>query len=208
MKAAIVFLLLIACYVLYRMVLRAVLLALLSATGPWSIPWLVDALDDRGEVTRSVVVSELAKHGPEAVPALLEVLRKRDSSRQEGAVIALDIATRHNEAVRVLLKVEGLATLREALKDENPRVRVWAAATLWHTDREANDVVPCLLELCLHGSIEVRTHAHELLRDIGPQARTAVPGLVQALGRSKGRDWSDIAETIRSIDSEVVIGDE
>lgn len=70
--------------------------------------------------------------------------------------------------------------------DENDQVRVQSAFALseivFRMGERAAFIVPALIEtLLLHEDAEARSCAANVLRAIGPSARSAIPSLLQAL---------------------------
>ena len=72
--------------------------------------------------------------------------------------------------------------LRQALKDPDPRVRLYAAQSLWAVNRRAEEVLDVLIAL-LHteGDAGLRRAACYAIGSMGADARKAVPSLKQAL---------------------------
>jgi len=64
------------------------------------------------------------------------------------------------------------------LKHKDPNVRLWAA---YHVGSKDKAAVPVLIELLKHKDPAIREWAASTLRQIGPDAKEAVPALVQAL---------------------------
>ena len=72
--------------------------------------------------------------------------------------------------------------LREALGDKNALVRVKVAEALWKIDKTPTvTLLPVLLKVLREGNVEARTAAPPVIVLFGIKAKTALPGLVEAL---------------------------
>jgi HEAT repeat protein len=68
-----------------------------------------------------------------------------------------------------------------ALHDEDLHVRVEAGIAIWRIDKRAGRVLPVLAEALQSDDEVLRWTAAECLGEMGPDARDAVPALLEAL---------------------------
>ncbi|MCH7687564.1 MAG: hypothetical protein IH899_12935 [Planctomycetes bacterium] len=77
-------------------------------------------------------------------------------------------------------QVESFASrLRQIMQDENPRIALAACSALVKVDPETEGLVEKLVQLA--GKDDQRISALYALRDLGPKAKAAIPGLLQIL---------------------------
>lgn len=106
----------------------------------------------------------------ELVPELATLLQDEDKYVRLGAVTELGrIRTKESEAA-----------LSVALNHTDGRIRVIAARSLWRFNKHAASV-SLLAEHIRHFDVLVQSDAFAALKDIGPEAKEAVPALVDAL---------------------------
>ena len=75
-----------------------------------------------------------------------------------------------------------ISKLIDDLKNNDARVRFWAAASIGYF--EAKEAVPALIEALKDSNPGVSYRAAEALGDIGPDAKESIPALVEALKES------------------------
>lgn len=156
----------------------------LGAIGPKAkaaVPALKDCLRDKNASVRRAASFALESFGAEAVPALLEGLKSRNVTMRREVAGVLRWG-------RVKIPV---ASLIEALRDEDPRVRYCCVCALGYLGPEAKDAVPELIKKLndmkmIRGSEEKSSEdvVVETLARIGAEA---VPALTGAL-----RDKDDV----------------
>jgi HEAT repeat protein len=156
----------------------------LGGQAHWALPVLRCALKQAAlsdeEPVRTRALRALLQAGPQPdseVAALVDSLRDElDVVRFHAAAALGDLGGAARPAVAPLTHA--------ALWDEEPAVRVQAAAALWKVDRNK---VPLVLQVLTQALAEdselVCWVAADWLGQIGPEAREAVPALRQALRR-------------------------
>lgn len=150
-----------------------------SSELPRDVPGLVTALKDDDAEVRLEAASSLIEIGPgagDALTALLEVLKGDEDSRVR-ALAAYALCEIRPDAKEVV------PALIEALKDKNLRVRSEASSALARLK-----AVPALIEALEIEDNQCRFHAAYALGEIGPYAREAVPGLIEALNDKEFAD--------------------
>ncbi len=185
------FVLLLGIFLYKALCLRAFYLQAVIDLGGQPIPTLIDALDDRSEAVRAVVVEGLARYGRDSLPALLEAVRDKNPARREGAVIALNVMALKKSDVLPGLQEEAAPVFKELLNDPDDRVKARALTALWHVNKNPSEVLGpaiCFLTIRDH---RVQYEACMVLREIGPEARAAIPVLREMLG-----DHDDYIRTI------------
>jgi HEAT repeat protein len=186
------------------------------------IPVLRKYLAD-GTSARTVQAAELLwriNESPEAIAALKQVAEQGQAGPRQnavevligigpkahaalGAVVPLlkekDVNLRQRAAAFVFrCRARGLpdaGPLTEALKDESPWVRLYAAASLWklRKDRKASAILTAALK---DPMADVRLDAVQLLIDLGPDAKECLPALVDVLGDADGKVRVTAAEAV------------
>ena len=127
--------------------------------------------------TRFDWLDELYTLGPDAIPVLLEFLKEGDANDQHCSARALG---RIKPAVK-----QATPMLRKLLQSNDRDVRYSAAEALWRIERD-NSIVPILIPLVEEGNLS----AIELLGEIGPGAKLALPALSKAAKELK--DGSEV----------------
>jgi len=116
-------------------------------------------------------LAKLAGQTNAAVGVSTELLKNSDLSVRLQAAIALaDLAPAYRPA---------LSALKELLRDPNPYARYGAAKALWALNHDVGEVVPTLIGI-VDDNIHMRW-AIDLLGEIGPPAKAAVPVLKKAV---------------------------
>jgi HEAT repeat protein len=151
--------------------------------GPDARPALPDlraALKDRSADVASWAVEVLSRLGDDGHAALAEALGdKAFTARSYVANVLRDLGP-HSKSVAL--------ALRKALGDEDPELRQSAAEALLRIDRPAGVRlgVPVLAQLATNRDYEYREFVIEFLGEVGPEAKAAVPKLIEIL-RSRDR---------------------
>lgn len=177
---------------LFALWLCAVLLvASAGAIDEADIDQLILDLAFENSQSRINLAKEIAEVGPaakRAAPTLAAVLNDKDASVRAGVATALG-------AIGLVSLDSSLIPLRNLLADESHLVRVRAARSHWQLDEPAAALIPTLTKVVIElapntkrdATIEfsVRDNpagiAIELLGEIGPEARPAVPTLLAAV---------------------------
>jgi HEAT repeat protein len=139
------------------------------------------ALEDGDEGVRAEAVRALLHAGPQPdteIPALTDALRNEiDVVRFHAAMALGDIGPAARAAVPALIHA--------CTWDDEPAVRVGAAAALWKIDGDRGALVLHVLTEALANANEMICWiAADCLVQMGPAARQAAPALQQALRRS------------------------
>ncbi len=174
-----------------------------------ALPALLLALKDGDVHTRVQAIGSLGQFGaaPETIPVLIEILKEpaaRDaspSSAAQGALLEIGSAaspalskvlagqnkTIAAGALRVLGDLgapakQAVSGMIPLLQDSDAKVRLMAAEAVWKVDRQAQAVVPVLVEgLKNQKSWEIRGNSAFVLSQMGPEAKAAIPALIEAL---------------------------
>jgi HEAT repeat protein len=172
------------------------------------VPALLEIAKQDKDMSRSVAMT-LGEIGPEAkagVPWLMELLKDRTNDP-----LQYDLRV---QAALALWRIQGnkeitLPVLREALKDPKAYVRIEAALGLWRTGEEKEKMLALLLDMLkskgqgarkqdLEARL-VRFQAAAALGEIGPDAKAAVPILLELLGDREDFRKS-VADALKKID--------
>jgi HEAT repeat protein len=157
-------------------------------TSYWSQVLRDENENNRKEASRRLV--EIAPDAEDAIPALSDALKDADSEVRVNAGLALMKMARKSRLP--------IAALCAALKDELPHVRIYAAMALRlqaeHFDTQSTgdsstDEVPALIAAIEDETntrkprffyVSVRHQAARTLGLLGPEARAAIPALIEA----------------------------
>jgi HEAT repeat protein len=186
-------------------------LARLGKPTAADVPGLIDGLKASSPTYRAAVAQTLSFIGPDvkpAVPALREALKDADPRVRLYAAQSLWAVNRRAEEVlevyQGLLRNQNdaglrsaaafslgsleadarpaMPSLKQAVKDPDPDVRLYAAQTLWALDHKTIDqVLPVFREALTSSNVRHQTTAVEVLARIGPEARSTVPLLRELL---------------------------
>lgn len=163
---------------------RAEAAYLVSKLGRAAVPHLVVLLSDEDPYVRYAAADALGYIGAPAkstVPAIVEMLKEREQTgraafEREGYRIAL-LGRIGPDAEAAVPFLSGLLDYQSSL------VRVYAAEALWKISRHAR-AIPTLVEVIQDKDLGMgggRMEASGTLEAIGPDAKAAVPALIEAL---------------------------
>jgi len=154
-------------------------LAQIGSDARRAVPALAKALGDRDPEVRyyaADALHDIGRLAKPAVPALIKSLQDKNSRVRYTAASALG---RIGRDARTAIPALGVA-----LKDSEPYVRIYAAESLWKLSGQTESILP-VLRASLNESCTLA--AIELLKRIGPEAKSAVPELILAL---KNENWT------------------
>jgi HEAT repeat protein len=141
------------------------------------IPLLIPILRERGGAggsPSSAAQAALQAIGPKTVPALIEALSDQQA---ETRLASLRILGRFGNQARA-----AVSRITALLQDPDELVCVNAAEALWKVDRRAQAAIPVLIQgLKNQQSWPIRSDASYILGQIGPEAKAAVPALIELL---------------------------
>jgi HEAT repeat protein len=164
-----------------------------------AVPALSEALAEARPTARREILFALAAIGPAArpaVPSLVRLLAKPDAETQYAAVYAVGrIGPAAIEAKPLLEK--GLSSGDELIRT----ACVWALARIDPQCPTVAQGLPVLIENLRNTSPVLRIEAAASLRCLGPQARSALPDLKQALHDDNELVREMAGEAIRTIES-------
>ncbi len=144
-----------------------------------AIPILAETLNDGDSEVRKAAASALGDFGPladVAIPALTQALTGEEPN------ISKTIATS-------LTKIgqQSVPGLTEALNDDDPLTRLYAADALWTLTKDSSLILPTLVSTLSDGTVETRELAALGLTYLGRQASPALPDLRGLLGDDNDR---------------------
>ena len=171
--------------------LKYLFLGLVGLSGLPADNLMIKELDD--ETVRPITIGFLVGRGVEAVPLLIRALQDENPDRRQGAAVAIGrMALLAQGDSLQMLRDQAIPALRDAVRDEDKRVRVQAALAIWRVNRDAKEAVPTLVALLQVHDTRVFYHAADALGRIGPQAKDAVPVLIAHLDdeNTNIRVWS------------------
>jgi HEAT repeat protein len=151
-----------------------------GAAAKPAVEALINLLDDKNPAVQHEVPMALGKIGPDAkaaVPALAKALQEHEGTVCYGIAYALGrIGRDAGEAAPALMK-----TLES--KDESlSMLSAWALAQMHPlNDKLAAKVVAVLVRALAEPDAKFRRGAAEALKQLGPQAKSAVPALKKAM---------------------------
>jgi HEAT repeat protein len=112
--------------------------------------------------------------GPPAIKELCAVLANdKEADRRAGAAIVLGTMVRDAKSAEDALK--------NALKDADPRVRIYAADAYWLVTNETRTPMPVLLAALKDKDIGIRRYAAQIVAGMGKEGSPALPQLLEAL---------------------------
>jgi beta-lactamase regulating signal transducer with metallopeptidase domain/type II secretory pathway component GspD/PulD (secretin)/HEAT repeat protein len=182
----------------------------LSAKAMWqitgkaseSLPVLISELQSYDSSGAAHILGLMESDASPAIPALQAALQSRVSYTRLQAALALN-------------KVDPqfpfpLPMMMELLNDEFPHTRFRAAEAIWSVSRDAPAILPTLMELLTPTNPELPSYVFEhhaqqaiqLLIEIGPPAKLAIPALKAIEADTASRIRSVAAEAIRKLETE------
>ena len=167
--------------------------------------WTYEVIQPSGSLSEAITAFQ--KFGADGVPVLVKLLQRQNSSLRQiysrvqptlpakvrGLLppASLDAGGIRSRAAAVLGRIEPTAArpaipnLVRALRDPEPTVRMAVAYTLGNIGRsDRPTVVPALMSALGDPDLSVRLNACSALGQIGPEARQAVPALIDIVRRS------------------------
>ena len=125
-----------------------------------------------------LVFGALAPGYAQSVPPLITVLQDANPRAREAAAYHLGTLRPGD----LPAAKAALPALKEALQDVDQFVRITAAEAIWSIDRSHSQAtVPTLIELLDDPNYTLRLRAVDLLRQMGPEAESALPALEPTL---------------------------
>ena len=144
-----------------------------------AVPTLIERLGQDATSVRRNAAWALGALGPDVAPEAIEpLLRALDDPLvpvREQAVLALGgFGPLGEPAVPKLIAIA---------RDRNSPLRSAACGSLWHLTGDAHLVLPILKEVLREGNVE--WEPARVLAEMGPAAKSAVPDLIEALGKDE-----------------------
>jgi HEAT repeat protein len=167
-----------------------------------AIPELTKTLNDADghvRVAAAFALYRIDGKPDTAVPVLIEVL----NSKEEGSYAPAS-------AAQTLGKIgppakEAIPDLTASLSNKNRGLRICAAGALWRITNESDSSLPILIKAVKDGESVAESDTHqaiEILEDMGPQAKAAVPALLAAHARTEGWARDMLERVLKRIDPE------
>ena len=203
-------------------------LAAIGPEAASAVPALAELVAKRDEVQLGPAIYALGAIGPKSVEAaqsVREVADQEDTSPFVKTISLWTLARMNPEDEELVAEV--VPHLVSALKGPNPQLRVAAARALLDLDPPAELTRPLIIKVMeeaspevLHNILdalagvgekavprliealkveEVRPHAAAIIARIGPPAKAAVPGLIEALGDENPVARSEVLYAIAAI---------
>ncbi|MCC6421363.1 MAG: HEAT repeat domain-containing protein [Gemmataceae bacterium] len=155
----------------------------LGRLGDDMLPGLRRALKDADTLVRRDAAGSVARLSAgvaaDALPELVKCAADKDVELRKAAVAAL---VRLTEFARPEEIAAAKAPLAQALKDREPEIRRNAALAMAGLGgQDALSAMEVLLDLLQNGSLNMRRQVALALKNVGPEAKAAVPALRKAL---------------------------
>jgi HEAT repeat protein/S1-C subfamily serine protease/DNA-directed RNA polymerase subunit RPC12/RpoP len=167
-------------------------------SNPDDIMLLVKSLESPDNHDRGQIAQALGKIGAEAklaIPALLKLLRDEQNDTTSGALA--DALAKIGPPAK-----QDAALLREAVKDLNPKVRAYAAASIGAIGPDAGSLLTLLTGAAKDKNVEVRQNAVRSLGKMGGNGKDAImPALTAALNDSEHEVRVAAAMALESMDA-------
>jgi HEAT repeat protein len=151
----------------------AISLGRLTLVPQTSVPALVLGLGDASSVVRESAARAAAQFGTDAVAPLTQTVQSGTGVARAYAALALAL-------VEVPMSSAAPA-LVDALSDRDAELRVNAALALGHAKATSPEVVAGLAAVVGDGDVRVRRSALLALKELGPEAKAALPAVVRTL---------------------------
>jgi HEAT repeat protein len=176
-------------------------LAILGTVGDGAeavVPYLEAALKETNGWTRLVAIQSLARIGPRAapaVPSLIELLEEQVGTNYYGGETATAIGKFASHAA------PAIPLVRKLFEGEtNWGSKCYLAAALLRLDPAQADALACLTNgLTLHSPPNERWIAAYQLGETGPNAKAAIPALLQAMEGTNAMLGTQTAEALKKL---------
>jgi HEAT repeat protein len=182
-----------------------------------AIPTLEPLLNDPDaglRVLSSTTIACLQAMPEKAVPTLVRELANTDYVGQEPAWILRYSPSRsigfvgfnHRETAAWLLGKIGapakdaIPTLTAVAQGSSGMLPVLAVRAIWRIEANPDACLPGLNSVLVGNDEIAQVFAAQVLTEMGPKAKPAVPALVQCLRRVSWRHYSEILDALRAID--------
>jgi HEAT repeat protein len=167
---------------------RLLAIAALSSIGPQgsaAVPGLIQRVTDPSPEVRAAAILALRYMGPDkarAVPVLIQSLQDRTLARPDGDTLT----PIQDLAAQVLGKIgpparPALPCLSALLTETNASTRHQAILALWRIDHDTNLVELAVRETAVAHEDSTRKRFLEVLGEMGPAARPAVPVILSLI---------------------------
>jgi HEAT repeat protein len=184
----------------------------IGAPGKDAVPVLIASLKENdyfAEQSAAEALGNMGSAAEAAVPALVKLLEPDHHPRQD-VIIALGRIGPPAKST--------LPDLEKSLASFDSRESLVAAEAIWRIDKRVDSTVPVLIaslklkEMPTIGvnslffsivkpAIEIRRHAAQVLGEIGPKAKAAIPALREALKDERLTVRQAAAEALKKIDT-------
>ncbi len=182
----------------------AELLGSMGRNGLGAIFALKQALADPDETMQRLVKEALSKIGAEAVEKRLAQIKDNAPKNRIAALHQLHEYCQYDRTAATKLLTPALL---EAIKDQDPEVRLRAASYLGNKELDEEQVVPALIRAIEDEDPMIRSQAAESLGYLGIKAKAAMPKLLKSL-KAKDRElryWAAFSiGQIGAVNEEVV----
>ena len=169
----------------------------LSTMGTDGAAAVLELVRDANGGRRQLLARTLIKFGPKAADAVPLLVQDLNSETVGRIATAAQVLGHLGDRARV-----ALPRLNELLDDEDVRLRVRAAGAVWKLEHQTNAVWSVLLAALQDEStyrVGARRMAAEVLGEMGPIARDAVPLLETLLGGQRSSERQAAAEALKKI---------
>lgn len=138
----------------------------------------------------------LAPGSGETVARLIPVLKDLDPEARDAAAYDLGVIRLGKRE----LAQTALPALTEALNDSDASVRIRVVETVLLIDpKQSEPVLPTLVNLLADSNYVVRLRAIDSIRQIGPDARIAIPTLAKSLSDESATVWTWVSEALNTV---------
>ncbi len=155
----------------------------LQLAGSRGVPAMTRALKSGDEefcAHACLQLSEMERAAKAALPALLDTIRHKDLLVRLHAAQAMAAIDPENDAVFLAL-IKSTSDFVEGLQHPNREARLAAVAALGVAGKESGSAVASLIAATRDKDAEILRQALHSLQVIGPNAKTAVPRLIEIL---------------------------
>src|SRR6185436_4032113 len=182
-----------------------------------ALPTLEPLLNDPDaglRVLGSMTIASLRGTPEKAVPTLMRELANTNFVGQEPAWLLRYSPSRsigfvgfnHRETAAWLLGKIGppakdaVPALTEVARRSPGRLPVLAARALWRIDANPDTCLPALNSVLAGNDEDTQVFAAQVLAEMGPKAKPAVPALVQSMRKVSWKYYYEIFDALRTID--------